>query len=172
MIAKKGLANVLLAAIVTASFAVVTIIATGNAFAEGGSRGGGQRQGRMMDQLNLTQEQKQRMQEIRKDTQAKMKPLREEMRQANQERKSLLANNASNEQLEANFNKIQDIKNRIARVQFESRTKMRDVLTPEQRAKMDKMMQERKGNWGQRGQRGNGSQNRPQGQNGQWNMDR
>jgi protein CpxP len=150
--------NVLLAAIVTASISLSPVISDSSASAQGNYRGGGSRQGRVMDRLNLTPEQKQRMQTIHKETQEQMKPLRQEMRQAQQERKSLLQNNnASTQQLQGNFDKIQGIKNRIAQIQFNRMTKMRDVLTPEQRSQMEKMMQERRGNRG--GQR----QGKPQG---------
>lgn len=158
--------NALLAAIVTASISLTPIMTSG-AFAESGYRNGGasQGQGRIMDKLNLTADQKQQMQTIHKDTQAKMKPLRQELRQAQQERKSLIDSNASTQQLQGNFDKIQDIKKRIAQVEFDRMTAMRNVLTPEQRAQMTKLMQERKGNRGNRGQnQGNRSQNRPQSQ--------
>ncbi|MFN5855015.1 MAG: Spy/CpxP family protein refolding chaperone [Pseudanabaenaceae cyanobacterium] len=128
--------NAMLAAIVTVSVAIAPII-TSNAFAEGDYRGGGAPQGRMSDKLNLTPEQKQQIQTINQQYREQLKPLQNSLRQTQKERKTLRSNNASQSELQANSNRIQDLNKQIEQVRSAQAGAVRNVLTPEQLSRVN-----------------------------------
>ncbi len=128
--------NAMLAAIVTVSVSIAPMI-TSNAFAEGDYRGGGAPQGRMLDKLNLTPEQKQQIQTINQQYREQLKPLQNSLVQAQKERRTLKANNASQSELQANSNRIQDLKKQIKQVRSAQASAVRNVFTPEQLSRLN-----------------------------------
>ena len=98
---------------------------------------------RLIEQLNLTDEQKSKVAAIRQKYQEKTKQLRETLRSNEQELNSLLSNNASDRDIRAKHQQISRNRQEISNLQFESFLEIRQVLTPAQRTEFSQLMQER-----------------------------
>ena len=101
------------------------------------------RMSRWIQQLNLSPEQMQQMQAIRNQ-------YKDRMSQAQQQLQDLMAGNASEDQILAQYNQVETLRQQLGRVRFESMLKMRQVLTPEQRRQFAERMQNRRANLGNR----------------------
>ena len=98
---------------------------------------------RLIEQLNLTDEQKSKVAAIRQKYQDKTKQLRETLRSNEQELNSLLSNNASDRDIRAKHQQISRNRQEMSNLQFESFLEIRQVLTPAQRTEFSQLMQER-----------------------------
>ena len=120
-------------------FTVVSLFAL-SVDARPGGRGGPHGKKRMhrqgvMKELNLTQEQRQKMRELRQQHRAGMKGLRSQMRQARESMKKAFQENSSEGQLRTLHNKLMDLQKSVATKRFENLLEVRKILTPEQRKK-------------------------------------
>jgi Spy/CpxP family protein refolding chaperone len=106
---------------------------------------------RLIEQLNLTDEQKSKVAAIRQKYQEKTKQLRETLRSNEQELNSLLSNNASDRDIRAKHQQISRNRQEMSNLQFESFLEIRQVLTPAQRKEFSQLMQERRANSRNRG---------------------
>ncbi|CCI32011.1 MULTISPECIES: Spy/CpxP family protein refolding chaperone [Microcystis] len=98
---------------------------------------------RLIEQLNLSDDQKSKVAAIRQKYQEKTKKLRETLRSNEQELNSLLSNNASDRDIRAKHQQISRNRQEISNLQFESFLEIRQVLTPAQRTEFSQLMQER-----------------------------
>lgn len=117
-----------------------------------------QRGERIFEKLNLTADQKQKMQEIRNQFTGRIAQQRQAIRQAQQELMTLMSGKASPEQLREKHRQVSTLRQQMADLQFESMLQMREVLTPEQRSQLTKLMQERRENFRGRPGQGRGPQ--------------
>lgn len=92
--------------------------------------------------LNLSQEQIQKIREIRGQYQERLDDQRQAVRQAQGELKQAMASNASAEQIRQRFEQLQTLKQKLADTRMESMLAVREVLTPEQRQKLNQAMQQ------------------------------
>ncbi|MDB9417709.1 Spy/CpxP family protein refolding chaperone [Microcystis aeruginosa] len=106
---------------------------------------------RLIEQLNLSDEQKSKVAAIRQKYQEKTKKLRETLRSNEQELNSLLSNNASDRDIRAKHQQVSRNRQEISNLQFESFLEIRQVLTPAQRTEFSQLMQERRANSRNRG---------------------
>jgi len=97
----------------------------------------------LIEQLNLTDDQKSKVAAIRQKYQEKTKKLRENLRSNEQELNSLLSNNASDRDIRSKHQQISRNRQEISNLQFESFLEIRQVLTPAQRTEFSQLMQER-----------------------------
>lgn len=102
------------------------------------------RKGRLIEELNLSFAQQQQLEAIRQQRQLEMQSLKQRVRDLRQEMEQLMASNASQDQLRSKFQQVQALKNQIAEARFEQMLAMREVLTPEQRAKFNELMLQRR----------------------------
>ena len=94
-----------------------------------------------MKALNLNEEQREKVKEIRKALREVVKPLREQMRPKKKALGDKMAEEGvTEEQLKALHAEINELHTKIRNEQFASLLKIRAVLNPEQRKKMHKMM--------------------------------
>ncbi len=107
-------------------------------------------QGQLLKQLNLTPAQMQQLQTIREKNKDAMRSNMQQMRQTQQELRTLMVGNANAEQLRTKFNEVQTLKQQTEKMRFESMLAMREILTPEQRTKIDQLMQQNKDGMRQR----------------------
>ncbi len=125
-------------------------------FAESALAKPGSRMDRMFDQLNLSTEQQQEINSIREQRKASSEGLRQQLRTAMEEMRSLQASNASESELRQHHQKIQQLHQQMGNQRFETALEIREILTPEQREKLAQLKPERNGegrrNW--RGFRG------------------
>ncbi|GCL47728.1 Spy/CpxP family protein refolding chaperone [Microcystis aeruginosa] len=97
----------------------------------------------LIEQLNLSNDQKSKVAAIRQKYQEKTKKLRETIRKNEQELNSLLSNNASDRDIRAKHQQISRNRQEMSNLQFESFLEIRQVLTPAQRTEFSQLMQER-----------------------------
>ncbi len=91
---------------------------------------------RMMQQLDLTPEQTQQINTIREQSRSEYEALKPEIRANQQQMQSLLASDASNRELRQQYQQMQRLYQQMGDRRFETMLQIREVLTPEQRAKM------------------------------------
>jgi Spy/CpxP family protein refolding chaperone len=104
-----------------------------------------------LEQLNLTPEQSEQIRAIREQSKAENQSLRQQMQQAREQMRSLLASDATPEQLRQQHDSIQNLHQQLSDRRFETVLEMREVLTPEQRTQAAELMQQHKGRYRQRG---------------------
>ena len=98
---------------------------------------------RLIEQLNLTDDQKSKIAAIRQKYQEKTQKLRDTLRSNEQELNSLLSNNASDRDIRAKHQQISRNRQEISNLQFESFLEIRQVLTPAQKTEFSQLMRER-----------------------------
>ncbi|PLS68939.1 MAG: hypothetical protein CV045_05025 [Cyanobacteria bacterium M5B4] len=94
------------------------------------------RKGRLISELNLSEQQQQQLEAIRQQFRPEVEKLKNKLDQLRQDMRQLNSSNASDQQLRAKFQEIQAVKNDLEELRFEQKLAMRQVLTPEQRVKM------------------------------------
>lgn len=96
---------------------------------------------RMARELNLTSDQVSRSQALRQQYQAQISPLEQQLRQAREELKTLLASStATDSQIRNKHQQIQQLHQLVETLRFDSRLAFRQLLTPEQRQLMAQRM--------------------------------
>ncbi|MGF1603725.1 MAG: Spy/CpxP family protein refolding chaperone [Thermosynechococcaceae cyanobacterium] len=120
---------------------------------EKGDKRWGKGKGReqMFEQLNLTDTQKAEIEQIRQAARSSREGKREEMRAARDKMQELYASNASAEDLRAQYQTTQSLREASSAERFETKLKIRDVLTPEQRTQLVELMKQKRGKGGRRG---------------------
>ena len=104
----------------------------------------GGKEGGMFDQLNLTADQKQKMQAVRDRYKDQVSQRMQAVRQARQELETMMAGTANASEMREKHRQIMGLRQQLEEVQFESTLAMREVLTPEQRSQLAQMMQQRR----------------------------
>ncbi|NJK69746.1 MAG: Spy/CpxP family protein refolding chaperone [Microcoleus sp. CSU_2_2] len=102
------------------------------------------REGRLFEQLNLSADQKQKMQAVRDRYKDQLSQRMQAVRQARQELETMMSGTANNSQIREKHRQIMGLRQQFEEVQFESMLAMRDVLTSEQRGKLAQLMQQRR----------------------------
>jgi periplasmic protein CpxP/Spy len=105
----------------------------------------GKREMGLMRELNLSADQMNQIQQIRSRYRDQLQRDRTAARQAQQELRTLMAGNATDEQIREKFRQVQALRTKTAEAQFNSMLEMRNVLTPEQRQKFAERMEKRRG---------------------------
>jgi periplasmic protein CpxP/Spy len=102
--------------------------------------------GNLVKELNLSPDQIQRLQQLRANSQGKTKERRQALRTARQELKQLLQSNASSDQIRQKRQQVQSLQREVADTNFENTLAIREMLTPEQRIKLQQLIQQRRQN--------------------------
>lgn len=119
------------------------------------------RKDRMMEALNLTQEQQQQMQSIKDKYSAQMKERHERMRTEHEALRTMMSGNASTATIRAKHQQISTLRQELEELRFNSMMEMREVLTPAQRQQFAQMMDKKRGDRPNR--RGGGDEMTPNG---------
>ena len=119
-----------------------------NNFSGDKRRGKGERMEKFLQQLDLSSEQSQKIDEIREESQTENETLYGEIKTNHEQMRSLFANDSDSEQLRQQYQKIKDLREQLADNRFEMVLQVREVLTPEQRNKMSELMVEHQGRRG------------------------
>ncbi len=104
-----------------------------------GKRGEGWNRDRFMENLNLTDTQKNQIEAIKNDQEDEMQQLKEQLRSKENEFRNLMASNSSDTQLRNKHREILDLRQKLGNLHFESMLKIRAVLTPAQRSNLAQM---------------------------------
>lgn len=117
-------------------------------------RGGGKMM-RMMKELDLTEEQRNKIKQLREANKVgDPKIEREEVKKLKTKLKEEMKGNGSKESILSLFDQIQTAMNAKKRRRLEMVLSIREILTPEQREKFQQIRQKRKGKKGNRKGRG------------------
>lgn len=100
---------------------------------------------RLTQKLDLTPEQSEQIEAITTQSKTDSQALFEQMQTSRQEMQSLLASDASPEQLRQQHQSVQNLQEQLSNNRFETMLQIREVLTPEQRTQMAELMQQRRG---------------------------
>ncbi len=103
----------------------------------------GGKEGGMFDKLNLSADQKQKMQAVRAQYKDQISQRMQAVRQARQELETMMAGTANASQMRDKHRQIMGLRQQLEDVQFESTLAMRELLTSEQRSQLAQLMQQR-----------------------------
>ena len=103
-------------------------------------RGGGMK--KLLQQLDLTPEQSQQIEAIQEKFKTDNETLHQQMQTQHQEMRSLLASDATPEQLQQQHQKLQELHQQLGNNRFETMLQMREVLTPKQRTQMAELIEQ------------------------------
>lgn len=95
---------------------------------------------RLMQKLNLTTEQQQKIREIRSKYQGQISQQMTQLRTERQKLNDLMKTNASNEAIRDQHEEMVKVREKLEDLHFESMLEMRTVLTSEQRVQFADMM--------------------------------
>jgi periplasmic protein CpxP/Spy len=98
---------------------------------------------RVLQQLDLTPEQLQQIEVIQEKSKNQSQALHQQMQTQHDEMRSLLASDATPEQLQQQHQQAQDIHQQLDDNRFETMLQIREILTPEQRTQMAELMAQR-----------------------------
>jgi periplasmic protein CpxP/Spy len=102
------------------------------------------KEGRLFEQLNLSADQKQKMQAVRDRYKDQISQRMQAMRQARQELETMMSGTANTSQIREKHRQIMGLRQQLEEVRFENMLAMREVLTSEQRSKLAQLMQQRR----------------------------
>ena len=103
------------------------------------------REGGLFDKLNLSADQKQKMQTVRDRYKEQVSQRMQAVRQARQELETMMSSPTANvSQMREKHRQIMGLRQQLEEVQFETTLSMREVLTPEQRTQLSQLMQQRR----------------------------
>lgn len=100
----------------------------------------------LMQQLNLTQNQKQQLQTIQQQYREPLHEQRQKLAQAQQELSELMASTASQNQIREKYRQVEALRQQVGALNLDSMLAMREVMTLEQRSRFAQLMQKRKDN--------------------------
>ena len=99
--------------------------------------------GKLVGQLNLSTDQIQRLEKLRTNSKAKTRQRRAALRAAKQELAQLLQGTGSSDQIRQKRQQVQLLQREISDLNFENTLAIREILLPEQRAKLQQIIQQR-----------------------------
>ena len=102
------------------------------------------KRGNILAVLNLSENQKQRMEIIRRKYQALISPQRENLQRTRQELTNLMIGNSTNSVIRSKHQEVSRLQQRISNLYFESVLEMREILTPTQRTRLAQIIEENK----------------------------
>ncbi|MCK4857098.1 MAG: periplasmic heavy metal sensor [candidate division Zixibacteria bacterium] len=108
--------------------------APGMGYGHGHGQGFGQQ---MMEKLNLSREQKEQLRSLRTLHRKEMIPLRADIKVAEIELREMIHNDAQGSEIDRKIEAIGRMRTEIEKKKVSHRVKMRSLLTPEQREKME-----------------------------------
>lgn len=113
--------------------------------------------GKFLDQLNLSNEQRQQIGSIRQKYQGQIEQLQERGQTTQEELFEMMAGTESVRDIRTKRDEVVQIRQELGDARFESLLEMREVLTPEQRTQLAEKLEERREGWrnNRSGDRGN-----------------
>ncbi|HBK95854.1 MAG TPA: Spy protein [Microcoleaceae bacterium UBA10368] len=103
----------------------------------------GGKEGGMFEKLNLSADQKQKMQAVRDQYKDQISQRMQAVRQARKELETMMAGQATASQMRDKHRQIMGLRQQLQDLQFESTLAMRELLTSEQRSQLAQLMQQR-----------------------------
>ncbi|MEB3340717.1 Spy/CpxP family protein refolding chaperone [Okeania sp.] len=101
-------------------------------------------QNRIFEQLNLTEEQKEKITKIRDNNQQKIRESLQDLRNAQEELNVMITGTESENKLRKKHDQILELREELAKLQFNTILKIREVLTPEQLQEWSNLIKQRR----------------------------
>lgn len=98
----------------------------------------------LFDQLNVTSQQKQEIQEIRDQHRVTLEQRQQQLHQVQQDLNQLIASEAPEDQIRQKHDQLLQMTQEMKELNFDVMMQLRGVLTPEQRARFAEIMQNRR----------------------------
>lgn len=98
---------------------------------------------RLFEQLDLSPAQLEQIRAIRASSQETMEPLRDQVQSARIAMHTLMASQASSDQLRQQHTNLLNLEQQLKTKRFETMLQIRDVLTPEQRTELGQLLEQR-----------------------------
>ncbi len=102
---------------------------------------------RLIQELNLSEEQKQQLQAIEQHYRGQMNQQYQKLLPAQQELGGLMAGTASQSQIRDKYRQVEALRQQLGGLRLECMLAMREVLTPTQRSRYAQLMQQRQENF-------------------------
>lgn len=102
--------------------------------------------GRFLDELNLSDRQKNDIKAIHDEYKVDMTSLREELRTQQQQLRDMMIGDSSRREIEIKHDNVASLHSEMSYLRFQSMLDMREVLTPVQRRKLAQLMDEYRDN--------------------------
>ena len=102
----------------------------------------GARKLKLMEEINLSEDQKNQLAAIRDQYKEQIQSLRQQMRSERQKLRDLMAGTASMAEIRVQHQQVAKIGQSLHNLRFESMLEMRQVLTPEQRSQFAQLMKQ------------------------------
>ncbi len=112
---------------------------------EGPRRGRGKTE-KLIEELNLNDNQVQQLNAIRQKYRPQMQQLREQMQATRQELSQMMQGNTSTTDLRKKHQQVIDLDQKLHNLRFENMLAIREILTPEQRRQFAQLMEQRRAN--------------------------
>jgi periplasmic protein CpxP/Spy len=103
--------------------------------------------GKFLEQLNLSNEQRQQIASIRQKYQGQIEQLQERGQTTQEELFEMMAGTESVSDIRAKRDDVVEIRQELGNARFESLLEMREVLTPEQRTQLAQKLERRREGW-------------------------
>ncbi|HEY9738787.1 MAG TPA: Spy/CpxP family protein refolding chaperone [Trichocoleus sp.] len=110
--------------------------------AEAGEQRGNSDQ--FFEQLGLSQSQLDSIRTIRQDARTTLQPLRDQVRTNRQEIRDLMSSSAPASELRQKYETLANLEQQLRAQRFETMLQIREILTPEQRAELGSLMEQRR----------------------------
>ncbi len=120
--------------------------AKGDNFEAGQGPGHGLREA--LKSMDLTEEQRNKIKEIRKAGKEASKEIRSALKTGRKTMEDLMKSHANKDEIISKFESIQTMRNKMARARFDMMLAVREILTPEQRQKLSAFLDSPKGRRG------------------------
>jgi Spy/CpxP family protein refolding chaperone len=132
----------------TLALMLVTALAAAPAVSAYGEEMGQPKQNKLLQELNLTPQQKQRVKELRLKMRPKVQSHKQALTKAKQELADLQAANAPADKIQAKKKQIQSLQQATATMRKQYTAALKEILTPEQWTKLQKLKKEKRDNRG------------------------
>lgn len=103
----------------------------------------GQHLERLIQELDLSPEQSEQVKAIQEESKATAAEIAQQLRSQREEMKSLMASDANAEEIRTQYQTVRSLHQRMGDNRFETMLEIREVLTPEQRAEMTELIEQR-----------------------------
>ncbi|NJP20358.1 MAG: hypothetical protein HC763_16720 [Hydrococcus sp. CRU_1_1] len=103
--------------------------------------------GKLLEQLNLSEPQKQQISSIRQKYRGQIEQLQEQTLQAQKELFDMMAGTQSIDAIRSKRKETASLREELGNLRFESMLEMREVLTSQQRAQVAQRLQQRREDW-------------------------
>ena len=105
----------------------------------------GHRIDKLIQKLDLTPEQSTQVNTIQSESKQTAEALKQQMRSQHEKMKSLLASEANEAEIRAQYQEKQELHQQLSNNRFETMLRLREVLNTEQKAKFTQLMEEHRG---------------------------